>query len=524
MSDPLSNSAIQDVLSSIRRLVSEDRRARESQAPIDAVPGTPVVGKLILTEAHRVETVEEISVGIEEAPIALLAEGPAGDDDVAAVAEATLPVRPASVLEDDIASLESTIAELEAAVAGIGTDFEPDGSEVVGAANTQEVRALEDAFDDGFAVDTGDPVRVAPLDVVLDEPVAGRGFSPAVQATGESEGNGPAGEDAGAAPPRATDEIAFLRSPGIRRRADWQVISGGENGQMAGSGQPSRLHLRPTGDAESPADAGQHEAVASVDDMTILEAPVGIDGADVAASAPPEAGEDDTEALLPEVEGAAAAPDRDADMAAAWDMAADDAAFDAAVTAPDWHGDTVEEAAADATGDFADEAPDEIPETTESALAELAARESDDEVVADPGEVLESGLAGETLTEFTSGQADESAEEQAAVDIPEDLEMTLLSAAGLAGGAASALREEAEAEVESRDEAEAESHGETGDDSVDLFSNDDETVIDMEMLRELIVQVLREELQGPLGERITRNVRKLVRQEIARALESQKFE
>ncbi len=37
-------------------------------------------------------------------------------------------------------------------------------------------------------------------------------------------------------------------------------------------------------------------------------------------------------------------------------------------------------------------------------------------------------------------------------------------------------------------------------------------------LRELIAQVVREELQGVLGERITRNVRKMVRREIYRAL------
>ncbi len=41
--------------------------------------------------------------------------------------------------------------------------------------------------------------------------------------------------------------------------------------------------------------------------------------------------------------------------------------------------------------------------------------------------------------------------------------------------------------------------------------------IDEETLRELIRDVLREELQGPMGERITRNIRKLVRAELARA-------
>ena len=42
--------------------------------------------------------------------------------------------------------------------------------------------------------------------------------------------------------------------------------------------------------------------------------------------------------------------------------------------------------------------------------------------------------------------------------------------------------------------------------------------IDEGLLRDLIREVLREELHGELGERITRNLRKLVRAEIARAL------
>lgn len=46
----------------------------------------------------------------------------------------------------------------------------------------------------------------------------------------------------------------------------------------------------------------------------------------------------------------------------------------------------------------------------------------------------------------------------------------------------------------------------------------DETVMDEESLRELVADIVREELQGALGERITRNVRKLVRREIHRAL------
>jgi hypothetical protein len=48
-------------------------------------------------------------------------------------------------------------------------------------------------------------------------------------------------------------------------------------------------------------------------------------------------------------------------------------------------------------------------------------------------------------------------------------------------------------------------------------------LLDEDMLRDLVAEIVREELQGALGERITRNVRKLVRREIQRALTSQEI-
>jgi hypothetical protein len=53
---------------------------------------------------------------------------------------------------------------------------------------------------------------------------------------------------------------------------------------------------------------------------------------------------------------------------------------------------------------------------------------------------------------------------------------------------------------------------------VDVAAADLEALLDERELRALVAEVLREELKGPLGERITRNVRKLVRREIAQAL------
>lgn len=60
-------------------------------------------------------------------------------------------------------------------------------------------------------------------------------------------------------------------------------------------------------------------------------------------------------------------------------------------------------------------------------------------------------------------------------------------------------------------------------DDLDTVLSEDGT-IDEDMLRDLVAEIVREELQGTLGERITRNVRKLVRREIHRVLSSQEFD
>jgi hypothetical protein len=58
----------------------------------------------------------------------------------------------------------------------------------------------------------------------------------------------------------------------------------------------------------------------------------------------------------------------------------------------------------------------------------------------------------------------------------------------------------------------------------DLANDAAEMSFDEEVLRDLVRDLIREELQGHLGERITRNIRKLVRAEIARALAAAEFE
>jgi hypothetical protein len=50
---------------------------------------------------------------------------------------------------------------------------------------------------------------------------------------------------------------------------------------------------------------------------------------------------------------------------------------------------------------------------------------------------------------------------------------------------------------------------------------DEELLFNEEVLRDLVRDILREELAGSMGERITRNIRKMVRAEIARGLATQ---
>jgi len=58
----------------------------------------------------------------------------------------------------------------------------------------------------------------------------------------------------------------------------------------------------------------------------------------------------------------------------------------------------------------------------------------------------------------------------------------------------------------------------------DLLDDTAETILDEDTLRDLVAEIVRQELQGSLGERITRNVRKLVRREIQRALAAQELD
>jgi len=162
MSDPVSNAEIEDVLSSIRRLVSGEVEASK-QAEVSNANGKEPVAKLILTADFRVpdsnatvsKDVQADEISAEEAPAepdliadeiyesepAELPDADAAIDVISDVEAADKEIVDSEPNENDIEAthdhedvsentmtLESTIADLEAAVGAQAGEWEPDGS------------------------------------------------------------------------------------------------------------------------------------------------------------------------------------------------------------------------------------------------------------------------------------------------------------------------------------------------------------------------------------------------------------
>jgi hypothetical protein len=70
----------------------------------------------------------------------------------------------------------------------------------------------------------------------------------------------------------------------------------------------------------------------------------------------------------------------------------------------------------------------------------------------------------------------------------------------------------------------ADPQGDTDNSSREASFAIDDAVLDEDALRELVSDIVRQELEGSLGERITHNVRKLVRRELQRALAAEELE
>ncbi len=103
-------------------------------------------------------------------------------------------------------------------------------------------------------------------------------------------------------------------------------------------------------------------------------------------------------------------------------------------------------------------------------------------------------------------------------------EMADIAAAGAAAGFGRRAGPRGPAVDGAADRAADEADGAAEPGPGNVAKPDAEALLDEDELRQLVAEVLREELKGALGERITRNVRKLVRREIAQALSSMELD
>ncbi|MCB2117523.1 MAG: hypothetical protein KDE00_14835 [Rhodobacteraceae bacterium] len=404
MSDRLTNMEIQDVLSSIRRLVSEDNRHREERVTRGrGAMASAEDGKLVLTEALRVaepepaapESVEAEIAGIpapaaggapaEDESLRLSVTGEGRFDEGALVPPVT--DAPDAALAD-VPTLEDTIAELEAAVSRRGWDFEPDGSEVRRGALADA--ALEEAFENGFGVDEA----AEDDEAALSQPITAEAIAD-TQVAAMSEAEGPAPEPELTAA-EGEDQVG-------------EVVAA-ETFDFAPSDDGIPLARIPV---EAPFLRTAAAMAAHADSPSWAKRP------EPAAEPAPDAPAIEAEADLPEV------------------------------------------------AEVAEETAEETPKRP-SRIRRLTLMPSDRTDVAED-------IADEQLADISPA-------------IP---------------GADAGAEEDTDAS---------------------LFAAGDETVIDMDMLRDLVAEIIRQELQGNLGERITRNVRMLVRREVNRALEGRSFE
>ena len=460
MSDPVSQPDIEDVLASIRRLVSEDGRPAERRRPASGN------GRLVLTPALRVHEPAPAERGAED-------EEAEGDD-----AEGAL-VRH---------------AETEALRKGLS-----------GAAERREDEAVIWPVDpaesgDDAVEDDGDDVGAAGGDAASAVPDAPEASTP----VSESAGDASIAEDEGwvtvPVQHEPVDEVIFAKP---------RVASG--------PAAPSEEAAEATAAADASAgNARQDEAwpneatadIGGVDEAEAWDAAEPAPGED-AATPSPEDGTAEAETIRP-----VSLEEKIAELEAL--LNGDDTSWDdegpaaPAPTAEDealpWE-DYVADDGADAAAGAVSEAQEHTTDTASPAWEVVTAAAA--VPVAAPGAgapAWERGEPAAVIPQAASpmGEAQEREEDVAPDSVAQDEE-------DVAPGAAAPDEEDVAPDASAPDEAEDPA----------AETRDTEGVIDEAALRELVAQIVREELQGKLGERITRNVRKLVRREIHRALTAQ---
>ncbi|WP_428687950.1 hypothetical protein [Roseibium sp.] len=469
MSESASEPKVEDVLSSVRRLVSGELPRK----PRPNLPEGP--GALVLTDAQRVSESPRVTSK----------------------------------------SLEDRIAELEAAVGQQSEEFEPDGSEdqaqhrpdrmvytrppssaeqenarrstlrlsqialvETGPANEDEGRGEAVAFTHTGPAETEDDFEA--YDEVYEDADERGAFDDSD--VGDEIAEAPMAEDVPVQRATPAEVAAFTNPDEVVKRLEARLAGGAEEAVQIAPAQ------QPAAPAEVAVEAGD-----DMDDEAFEDALNRAIEGDLQDGSEAEIAEEHVDEASAGDVPAVATFDVSDDTAA--EMLDEPAAHDNAPETPD-------EVDAFETGDElgvaeAFEVAEEPAEDVTAAEAVVEVVEPTEAVHEVPAEGDAEDLAG--VVHFDDTDQGAEVEEPAGGSVSEDADGTI---------------EEASEDAEMEAEIPAATVAAVADAALNML--DDEAAA-----RLLVARLIREELQGELGERITRNVRKLVRREIKRALTSQ---
>jgi len=497
MTDPVTNAEIEDVLSSIRRLVSEDTRSILRERKIEKVEPS---NRLVLTPALRVADMPEHDQDASE------------PDAETGISDEIQDAKPLYLSDVSARSDEDPTPDSDA------QESDPDAVEIVDAIpETAQLLVLD-----------------AP--VALSEPIADP--EPDSQPDPELD----AVETVEADPEPDTPDVASMAPDAIEDTADapedtappWADPDATlfEASESRTDAEPAQdAHASDETDEADDATGAEHrwddpEDLAAAWDEPAQDAPESTDTNETPATAAPEPEEtaqiepaepdaDDSFVFAHAVARAESLqPDPVADTAEHVDDAPEHDAETATDTAFETSDDLAEPQDQDAPDveDAQDAAPAPEEEAHDAPEAASDDAETASEAEADPvlslGEkiaALETAI-GETQDQWEPDGAGGDAYAGTPVQTLEWEDHAVEDAPGFNAAGASAVPRPDDAP-----------------DDLDVLAAD-ETILDEESLRELVSDIVREELQGALGERITRNVRKLVRREIHRALTAQELD
>ncbi|WP_444463245.1 hypothetical protein [Rhodobacter capsulatus] len=495
MSEPETQIEIEDVLSSIRRLVSREAGAARpvavtprAPAPVAMTPPAPVEAEcLVLGPALRIgETAEP-------------APTPVADLDLAGAG----PDAPADVLADAPMHADEPGAETDDAAAAMtepGPDLTPDPAPAPMAAPQDCVAADPFVLSPAAQIAPETETETAGLLILQpSEAVPGGEILPFVATL----------------PPRPMTEAEVLLAEAEAALRETGAVLEDASSAIDAAGEPEEA-ATPSEPVAVAADLG---AELSRLESTIAELEAAV--AESGFEFEPETGHP-FEAGAPEVsEAFEAEVQRAVDAPVMPEPAAEDP-MTAAVAAGEDMAEAWEETAAEegaeviAASDGVAAAP-EAPAPQQDAVASLA--ETADPETADPETAAQIASAPTAAEEPGVGMDWAEATLNLARRTPS--RRLAVSEAEAAEQSAATMRSSYD---ELRDELAQDLDDPAGLYAEDLVPSYEDGLIDEAVLRDMVAQLVREELRGSLGERITQNVRKLVRREIQRALMGQDYD